>query len=271
MQGVTCSFAAQTAVTTVHGKQAISKLHPGEEVWAYNPKTHKMEWQPIVHVWVTHDSDLVNLTITPMKSAQSGKEKTQQGEVIQTNQKHRFLTAEQGFLPVRSIVVGMHIVQADGSVGQVTNWQTKPGSQTMYNLEVAHDHTYVVGNQQWVVHNDCYVNQHIADEHVDRSAADLVAKAQNPENRSGMAGSFFDTAQAEQAIQEAIENGAITETTDRDTGRLIWNVTYSANKDVGYVAYRGGGVVQTNTIRLIFIENSSGLMDLKTVNFFDPS
>ena len=97
MQGVTCSFAAQTVVTTIYGKQAISKLHPGEKVWSYNPKTHKMEWQPIVHVWVTHDNDLVNLTITPMKSGRAGKEKTQQGEVIQTNQKHRFLTVKRDF------------------------------------------------------------------------------------------------------------------------------------------------------------------------------
>jgi len=30
-----------------------------------------------------------------------------------------------------------------------------PGKQLMYNLEVAQDHTYTVGQGQWVVHNKC--------------------------------------------------------------------------------------------------------------------
>src|SRR5258708_24546675 len=30
-----------------------------------------------------------------------------------------------------------------------------PGTQVMYNLEVAQDHTFTVGDGQWVVHNTC--------------------------------------------------------------------------------------------------------------------
>ena len=37
-----CSFTATTPVTTAQGKQPIGKLKPGEKVWAYNPRTHKM-------------------------------------------------------------------------------------------------------------------------------------------------------------------------------------------------------------------------------------
>jgi hypothetical protein len=64
-----------------------------------------------------------------------------------------FLTLEQGFLPVGQIVVGMHIVRADGRVGMVTEWRMVPGSAVMYNLEVAQVHTFTVGSGQWVVHN----------------------------------------------------------------------------------------------------------------------
>jgi len=35
----------------------------------------------------------------------------------------------------------------------VTGWKVVPGTQLMYNLEVAQDHTYTVGTGQWVVHN----------------------------------------------------------------------------------------------------------------------
>jgi hypothetical protein len=74
-------------------------------------------------------------------------------EVIHTNKKHPFLTLEQGFLPVGQIVVGMHIVRADGRVGMVTAWRMVPGSQLMENLEVARVHPFTVGSGQWVLHN----------------------------------------------------------------------------------------------------------------------
>jgi hypothetical protein len=75
------------------------------------------------------------------------------GEVIHTNKKHPFLTLENGFLPVGQIKIGMHVRQADGSIGLITGWVLIPGVKTMYNLEVAQDHTFTVGDGQSVVHN----------------------------------------------------------------------------------------------------------------------
>ena len=149
-----CSFTARTLVTTAQGKQAISKLHVGEKVLAYNPKTHQMELQPILHVWIDKDSDLVDLTLTTVK-AQHGRSVSRQSEVIHTNKKHPFFTKERGFLPVGQIKLGMHVLRADGTHGVVTGWRVVPGTQVMYNLEVAQDHTFTVGSGEWVVHNDC--------------------------------------------------------------------------------------------------------------------
>jgi hypothetical protein len=64
-----CSFTPDTPVITDHGQQAIGTVHQGEKVEAYNPQTHKMETQPIAHVWVHPDDDLVDLTITYQSSA----------------------------------------------------------------------------------------------------------------------------------------------------------------------------------------------------------
>ena len=76
--------------------------------------------------------------------------------MLHTNKKHPFLTVEKGFVPVGQIKLGMHVVEADGQVGMVNGWKLVPGVKTMYNLEVAQDHTYTVGIGQWVVHNsDC--------------------------------------------------------------------------------------------------------------------
>ncbi len=82
-----------------------------------------------------------------------GKPSTKTSETIHTNKKHPFLTKEKGFLPVGQIKLGMHVLRADGTYGVVTGWKVVPGAEMMYDLEVAQDHTFTVGIQQWVVHN----------------------------------------------------------------------------------------------------------------------
>ena len=147
------SFTPSTKVATSEGERAIGSLHAGEKVWAYNSRTHKMEWEPIVHVWINHDDDLVDVTITSTLRSQHGKPAHATNEVIHTNKKHPFLTLEQGFVPVSQLGVGMHVVNAEGGIGTVTRLKTVPGIMTMYNLEVAQDHTYAVGKGNWIVHN----------------------------------------------------------------------------------------------------------------------
>jgi hypothetical protein len=127
----------------------------GERVLAYNQQTHTMEFEPIVHVWIHWDKNLVDLTITTILKVYHSKVTARTSEVVHTNQDHPFLTVEQGFLAVGKLKLGMHILRADGRTGVITGWKVVPGSSVMYNLEVARDHTFVVGTGQWVVHNDC--------------------------------------------------------------------------------------------------------------------
>lgn len=136
------SFTATTRVATAQGEQAIGTIRPGEKVEAYNPKTHQMELEAVLHLWINHDHDLVDLTLTTFLPATHGKRAAKTSEVIHTNQKHPFLTREKGFLPVGQIKLGMHVLRADGSYGVVTGWKVVPGSKVRYNLEVAQDHTY---------------------------------------------------------------------------------------------------------------------------------
>jgi RHS repeat-associated protein len=148
-----CSFTSATLVATVRGPQAIGTLHIGDKVLAYNPKTHKMEMQPILHVWIHPDNDLIDLTIVTTAKGAHGASSKSKSEVVHTNQKHPFLTTEHGFLPVGQITVGMHVVRADGRIGLITRWTIVRGTKMMYNLEVAQDHTFTVGDGQWIVHN----------------------------------------------------------------------------------------------------------------------
>ncbi len=119
-----------------------------------------MELQPIVHVWTHTDSDLVDLTITTTTKSQHGKPITLKSEVVHTTSEHPFLTTENGFVPAGKVKTGMHILRADGSVGVITNERAVHGTKVMYNLEVAQDHTFTVGDGQWVVHNECSEQDH---------------------------------------------------------------------------------------------------------------
>ncbi len=147
------SFTPTTKVATSQGEKAIGSLHPGERVWAYNTKTHKMELQPIIHVWINHDNDLVDVTIASTIPAQHGKAAQKTSEVVHTNKKHPFLTVEKGFVPVSQLRVGMHVINASDGIGTITMLKAVPGAMTMYNLEVAQDHTYTVGKGEWIIHN----------------------------------------------------------------------------------------------------------------------
>jgi hypothetical protein len=118
-------------------------------VLAYNPKTHRMELEPVVRVWINHDSDLVDLTVATSTHAPHSTVVQKHSEVLHTNQRHPFLTLEKGFVPVSQITLGMHVLNAHGSVGVVTGWKAVAGTQVMYNLEVAQDHTYTVGAGEW--------------------------------------------------------------------------------------------------------------------------
>jgi hypothetical protein len=144
-------FSYNTAVTTSTGAKAIGSLKVGQKVWSYNPKTKKMEWEPIQHVWIDHDNDLVDLTIGWTRHTKNGD--VHEDETIHTNQKHPFLTVEAGFVPVSNLHVGMHLVEGNGRIAIVEDWLVIAGSETMYNLTVQQDHTYTVGDGQFVVHN----------------------------------------------------------------------------------------------------------------------
>ena len=153
--GTACSFTSTTPVATPEGEKAIGDLQVGDKVMAYNPKTHQMEAEPVLHVWKHVDSDLIDLTITIETPAHDGKPATKQSEVIHTTSEHPFLTEEQGFVPAGQLKVGMHVRRADGSFGIVSGWKTVTATRTMYNLEVQQNHTFAVGDGEWVVHNRC--------------------------------------------------------------------------------------------------------------------
>ncbi len=153
--GAGCSFTATTVVATLQGERAIGQLNVGNEILAYNPLTHRMEAEPILHVWIRKDHDLIDLVIMPVLQPPMRNSQKLAEELIHTTSEHPFLTQEEGFVAAGRLQVGMHVLRADGTFGVVIKVSAISGSSLMYNLEIAQDHTFTVGNDQWIVHNTC--------------------------------------------------------------------------------------------------------------------
>ncbi len=245
-----CSFTAQTAVSTSSGKKPIGTLQKGEKVLSYNSKTKKMELQSIVHVWIHTDNDLVDLTIMAVTPAQHGKPEQQSSEVVHTTEEHPFFTIEKGFLPVAQLHVGMHVVKADGHVGIITMWKVVPGVSVMYNLEVAQDHTFTIGENQWIVHNKCgdtwEFDEHILDEHVDKSKEAAALKALNIGGEVGIWNSKEEG--------EAITNQLIADAKPRDwvrQGDGLYRLTVMLSNVPGYTISGTGSTSAAAGVRII--------------------
>ena len=60
---VRCRSRRTLQVATPTGEQAIGTLRVGDQVSTYNPQTGQTSPQPVLHVWINHDSDLVDVTL----------------------------------------------------------------------------------------------------------------------------------------------------------------------------------------------------------------
>src|SRR5262249_47910440 len=136
------SFRADTPVATVDGEQPIGTLTVGTQVLAYDEAMGSTGSYTVTAVWVHLDPVLVDLTL--------------HCERIETTPHHPFFTQERGWVDAGALQLGTHIRKADGSMGVLQTMTLVQRPQVMYNLTVAIAHTFFVGHQQWLVHNDCH-------------------------------------------------------------------------------------------------------------------
>jgi intein/homing endonuclease len=75
------------------------------------------------------------------------------GELIHTTDEHLFYVRDKAWVEAGELSVGTEILKSYGSYGIVEAVIVISEPQTMYNLTIALAHTFVVGEQGWVVHN----------------------------------------------------------------------------------------------------------------------
>lgn len=75
--------------------------------------------------------------------------------MTETTQAHPFLVLLRGWVDAKDLRPGMAVRRADGSSGAVEQVVVEYRAQALDHLTVADAHTFVVGNEGWVVHNGC--------------------------------------------------------------------------------------------------------------------
>ncbi|EFO79004.1 YD repeat-containing protein [Oscillochloris trichoides DG-6] len=125
---------------TPDGEQPISAIRVGDLVLAYNEATGSTGAYTVTAVISHSDALQLQLTID--------------GETLETTPDHPFLVLLRGWVKAGDLQPGMAVRRADGSYGAVQDAALERQPQTMYNLTVAGAHTFFVGDEGWLVHNE---------------------------------------------------------------------------------------------------------------------
>ncbi len=133
-------FVAGTLVWTQSGPVPIESIRVGDFVLSQDPDTGRLAYQPVIDTTVRPPSELRRLTIN--------------GETITTTLGHRFWVAGQGWRMAKFLDTGDPLFSARGSL----DVQSITGEEKAeaYNLVVDAFHTYFVGRNRLLVHdNNC--------------------------------------------------------------------------------------------------------------------
>jgi hypothetical protein len=138
-----CSFTGETQVLMADGTtKPISQVRVGDEVLATDPETGEQVAKTVTHVWV-HQDTVLDLEV--------------KGEIITATEDHRFWNAtDQEFQRADQLGRDDNVLTADWRPLSVTRLDGSTARDvTAYNLTIQDIHTYHVGSNALLVHNDC--------------------------------------------------------------------------------------------------------------------
>ncbi|PZV89404.1 intein C-terminal splicing region/intein N-terminal splicing region [Micromonospora phaseoli] len=137
-----CSFTPDTRVLMADGTtKPISKIKPGDEVFARDPETGEYGSREVTATWV-HRDKVLKLTID--------------GETVDTTADHPFWDdSRRQWRNAGDLIPGDLLLSVDGQSLEVDRLTATGRAEVVYNLTVAAIHTYyvVAGNTPVLVHN----------------------------------------------------------------------------------------------------------------------
>jgi hypothetical protein len=131
-------FIAGTPVWTQSGPVPIETIKMGDFVLSRDSHTGELNYRPVLKTTTTEQSSTVRLTVNE--------------EAITTTRGHRLWVVDKGWQMSKVIKLGSQLVAVDG-IAQIQS--ISPAEKAdVYNLEVGEFHTYFVGQNRVLVHDN---------------------------------------------------------------------------------------------------------------------
>ena len=136
------SFNGKTLVATEFGLKPIADIQIGDRVWAYSEETGEQSLQDVVHLIQSQGTkELVDITLT------SG------GVITATAEHPLYLANTKDWVLAKELTTGSQLLDRDGQWVNIHSTEQYQQMAQVYNLTVANDHTYYVGERQVLGHN----------------------------------------------------------------------------------------------------------------------
>ncbi len=161
--GVNC-FPAGTLVTTEVGPKPIEKISAGEKVWAKDVANDTWTLCLVSKTFsIFHCGDFASIDFAGETITSTGNHPFWVVEGVEL-EKHRKPTHTEPFKPgarvpgrwvdARDLRAGDSLLRRSGETAKVNAVTTSEQSLVVFNLRVADVHTYAVGNNEILVHNN---------------------------------------------------------------------------------------------------------------------
>lgn len=146
-------FVAGTPVLTESGWLPIESVVAGMRVLSRDEEGSANEWKAVTRTFVLTAHSLVSLTLVDARG---------DDETLFLTPDHRVHVEARGWIAAAELAPGADVlVDEAGAPLYVHAAESLPEEVTVFNLEVADDHTYFVGRHAAWVHNGCKKGDHI--------------------------------------------------------------------------------------------------------------
>jgi hypothetical protein len=136
-------FIAGTEVLSESGHRIIETIEEGDYVWATNPDTGETALKQVVQTFENETSELIHITVN--------------GEEIVCTNEHPFYVPVKGWTAACQLRAGdrLQLVNGEYVIVEQVQHEILESPIKVYNFEVEDFHTYYVGEQSVLVHNEC--------------------------------------------------------------------------------------------------------------------
>jgi hypothetical protein len=200
------------------GPKAIEEVQAGDRVWAQEEQTGEIALRLVVRTFVRPDQPVIEVILN-----HEGRPET-----ILATVEHPFWT-QRGWVGARQLSDDDRVLQLSGAWSRVTGVRETAERVTVYNFEVEGFHTYFVGEQALLVHNNSWATL-FKNQLPGRLATEIAAAA-----RVGAGPIRMGTQAAEAAMNSGTIKWVVTE-----GGELLISPHTVAGVEISHAVLSGG-------------------------------